>query len=66
MEEDKLKKSSLDQLNQIHSMMEQSTRFISLSWLSGILVGLTALVGATLSILKLEAQRQKKTLSWFV
>jgi predicted lysophospholipase L1 biosynthesis ABC-type transport system permease subunit len=46
MKEENLKKSSLDQLNQIHSMMEQSTRFISLSGLSGILAGITALIGA--------------------
>lgn len=46
MKEDNLKKNSLDQLNQIHSMMEQSTRFISLSGLSGILAGITALIGA--------------------
>ena len=46
MRERNLKKNGLDQLNQIHSMMEQSTRFISLSGLSGILAGITALVGA--------------------
>jgi hypothetical protein len=54
MKEDKLKKSSLDQLNQIHSMMEQSTRFISLSGLSGILAGLTALIGAAFAFLKIR------------
>ena len=46
MKKEKIKKSSLDQLNQIHAMMEQSSRFISLSGLSGILAGITALVGA--------------------
>lgn len=45
-EKDNIQKSSLDQLNQIHSMMEQSTRFISLSGLSGIFAGITALAGA--------------------
>lgn len=46
MKEEKLKKSSLEQLNQIHQMMEQSSRFISLSGLSGIIAGITALAGA--------------------
>lgn len=46
MKEKDLQKSSLDQLNQIHAMMEQSSRFISLSGMSGILAGLTALIGA--------------------
>lgn len=54
MKKDNLKKSSLDQLNQIHSMMEQSTRFISLSGLSGILAGLTALVGAGFAYLSIN------------
>jgi len=46
MEEKEIKKSSIDQLNQIRSMMEESSRFISLSGLSGILAGLTALAGS--------------------
>lgn len=46
MKEKNLKQESLDQLSQIHSMMEQSTRFISLSGLSGILAGVTALIGS--------------------
>ena len=45
-EKGNIQKSSIDQLNQIHSMMEQSSRFISLSGLSGIFAGVTALVGA--------------------
>lgn len=54
MEKEKLKKSGLDQLNQIHSMMEQSTRFISLSGLSGIIAGVTALVGAAIAYIKIR------------
>jgi len=46
MEEKDIKKVSLDQLSQIHNMMEQSSRFISLSGLSGIIAGITALCGS--------------------
>ena len=46
MKEKDIKKESLEQLSQIHNMMEQSSRFISLSGLSGIIAGLTALCGS--------------------
>lgn len=46
MKEKDIKKESLDQLSQIHSMMEQSSRFISLSGFSGIIAGITALLGS--------------------
>jgi hypothetical protein len=39
----------LDDLNQIRSLMERSSRFISLSGLSGISAGIIALVGAALA-----------------
>ena len=42
-------KKYLDDLTQIRSMMEKSTRFLSLSGLSGIFVGLVALIGAALA-----------------
>lgn len=38
----------LSDLSEIRSMMEKSTRFISLSGLSGVFVGLVALIGAAL------------------
>jgi len=39
----------LDDLSQIRSMMEKSTRFLSLSGLSGIFVGVVALLGAAVA-----------------
>lgn len=39
----------LDDLTQIRSMMEKSTRFLSLSGLSGIFVGVVALLGAAIA-----------------
>ena len=40
------KNEQLDSLNEIRSIMERSTRFISLSGLSGIFAGIFALIGA--------------------
>lgn len=40
------KDSSLQQLNEIRTMMERSSRFISLSGLSGISAGIIALIGS--------------------
>jgi len=40
------KDSSLQQLNEIRAMMERSSRFISLSGLSGISAGIIALIGS--------------------
>jgi len=42
-------KKHLDDLTQIRSIMEQSSRFISLSGLSGIIAGILALCGASLA-----------------
>ncbi|MCI5054662.1 MAG: hypothetical protein MRY83_01070 [Flavobacteriales bacterium] len=39
-------KKTLDQLQEIRSLMERSSRFISLSGLSGVFAGVVALVGA--------------------
>ncbi len=36
----------LQQLKDIHSMMEKSSRFISLSGLSGVFAGIYAIIGA--------------------
>ncbi|MGB0522954.1 MAG: hypothetical protein ACPGJS_08330 [Flammeovirgaceae bacterium] len=47
-------KEQLEALSDIRSMMERSSRFISLSGLSGIFAGLTALVGAYLAYLRLN------------
>jgi hypothetical protein len=41
------KETSLQQLGEIHAMMERSSRFISLSGLSGVSAGIIALLGAT-------------------
>ncbi len=46
MEKEKQQKDSLEQLSQIRAMMEESSKFISLSGLSGVMAGLTALAGA--------------------
>lgn len=45
----------LDTLQEIRSMMERSSRFISLSGLSGIGAGISALLGAVLVYIYLEA-----------
>jgi VIT1/CCC1 family predicted Fe2+/Mn2+ transporter len=42
----KTKNSYLEEIKEIRKMMEESSRFLSLSGLSGILVGIYALVGA--------------------
>lgn len=47
-------KEQLEALSEIRSMMERSSRFISLSGLSGIFAGLTALVGAFLAYLRIN------------
>jgi predicted lysophospholipase L1 biosynthesis ABC-type transport system permease subunit len=44
--EEKSNEHYLDDLKEIRSMMEKSSRFISLSGLSGISAGIIALVGA--------------------
>lgn len=44
----------LQTLGEIRSMMERSSRFISLSGLSGIGAGIAALAGATLAYLYLD------------
>ncbi len=49
-----IKKESLDQLSQIHNMMEQSSRFISLSGLSGVIAGLTALAGSFFAFINIK------------
>jgi len=46
----------LEDLQQIRSMMERSTTFISLSGLSGISAGLFGLIGAALAYLKLTGE----------
>lgn len=43
------KQAQLDVLTDIRSLMERSSRFISLSGLSGVAAGMTALVGAALA-----------------
>lgn len=47
-------KKYLDDISEIKNMMSRSTRFISLSGLSGILAGIYALIGATLAYLRLK------------
>jgi len=45
----------LQQLSEIRTMMERSTRFISLSGLSGVFAGTYALIGAAAAYLRLDA-----------
>jgi len=47
-------KQHLESLSEIKNLMERSTKFISLSGLSGIIAGITALAGATLAYLRLD------------
>jgi hypothetical protein len=49
-------KEHLQQLQEIRSLMERSTKFISLSGLSGILAGCIALVGAGIQYLYMEKE----------
>ncbi|MCB9252830.1 MAG: hypothetical protein H6605_10210 [Flavobacteriales bacterium] len=46
--------NSLNDLNEIRKMMERSSKFISLSGLSGVIVGVTALIGAAVAKYKLN------------
>lgn len=46
---------NLDTLKDIKKMMERSSRFISLSGLSGIVVGVCALIGATVAHLRIKS-----------
>jgi hypothetical protein len=48
------KQTSLKELHQIKQMMERSSRFISLSGLSGISAGILALLGAWLAVQKIS------------
>ena len=49
-------KEHLQQLQEIRSLMERSTKFISLSGLSGILAGMIALLGAALQYWYMEKE----------
>ena len=44
----------LSEIKEIRKMMEESSRFLSLSGLSGILIGIYALIGATIFYLKMN------------
>lgn len=50
----KKKQKHLDSLSEIKNLMERSTKFISLSGLSGIVAGITALIGSSLAYLRLD------------
>lgn len=47
-------KQHLDSLSEIKNLMERSTKFISLSGLSGVIAGVTALIGAIFAYLRLD------------
>lgn len=47
-------KQHLESLSEIKNLMERSSKFISLSGLSGIVAGITALAGATFAYLRLN------------
>lgn len=44
----------LDSLSEIKNLMERSTKFISLSGLSGVIAGFTALIGAAVAYLRMD------------
>lgn len=47
-------KQHLESLSEIKNLMERSTKFISLSGLSGVVAGITALIGAVFAYLRLD------------
>lgn len=47
-------KQHLDSLSEIKNLMERSTKFISLSGLSGVIAGIIALIGAAFAYLRLD------------
>lgn len=47
-------KQHLESLSEIKSLMERSTKFISLSGLSGVIAGIMALIGAVFAYLRLD------------
>jgi hypothetical protein len=49
-----MKTESIEQLNEIRNLMERSSRFISLSGLSGVVAGLLALAGSIFAFLYLN------------
>jgi hypothetical protein len=53
------KEQNLDTLNEIRSMMDRSSRFISLSGWSGIIAGSAALVGAWMAKQKIQTYYQE-------
>ena len=55
----------LENLNEIKQIMERSTRFLSLSGLSGIVAGLSALIGAILAFVVLNKNSHIKGLQYF-
>jgi hypothetical protein len=48
-------KEPIQQLNEIRNLMERSSRFISLSGLSGVIAGAAALTGASIAYFKRDA-----------
>lgn len=57
-------KQHLEDLSEIRSLMERSSKFISLSGLSGIFAGSFALIGAYLAYVKLGAEFQNSTVQY--
>ncbi len=56
--------TSLQEIHQIRKMMEQSSRFISLSGFSGIAAGLCALLGTWIAAKNINAYAVAKTLTY--
>ena len=52
-------KNPIEDLREIRKMMESSSKFLSLSGLSGIFAGLTALVGAYFAHLEMLDYQKK-------
>lgn len=55
----------LSEIKEIRQMMEQSSRFLSLSGLSGILIGIYALIGAFIAHTLIQSETQKAYLDLF-
>lgn len=57
-------KKHLDSLTEIKNLMERSSKFISLSGLSGIVAGITALIGAVAAYLRMNYYMNSSSFSY--
>lgn len=57
-------KKHLDSLTEIKNLMERSSKFISLSGLSGVVAGITALIGAVAAYLRMNYYMNSSSFSY--